>query len=192
MRENLFRHIVSLALLILLLILVYGSTGDSDRSTLSRKDSKTNNTGPPNGCDASGVVINGWILCLFRMSTQSFEMYQAAAESFTGKGYSFMVLGFDGENAKDKFTWHCWMNKIIIELADGTESRTIDISDMENFYRWDYHKFFPCTKTIYPGKKELLCLAFYPSFSWKNVRKVTFQTGALGMGIREGHWIESE
>jgi len=194
-----FRHLISLTLFALLLLMAFGSSSDNDSPTTTRRTTtgtdrsgssgQAPSTGPPVGYDAAGVVVEGISLYVYRMSTHHPDMYRSA-QAFTGKGWAFMVLGINAKEATDKFTWHCWTNKVVITLKDGSESKSMDLSDMDGFYSWAYHENFACTKTVYPGKAEFHYLAFYPSFSWKNVRQVTFQTGALGMGIRKARWMK--
>ena len=145
--------------------------------------------GPPEGYNGAGVVLDGLKLYVYRMAIYDSYTYKMC-QDFTGPGYSFMVLGLDASSATEKFTWHCWTDRIVVALRSGSESKTIDLSDMDGFYGWSLNENFACTKTVYPGKTEFHYLAFYPSFSWKDVVKVTFFTGAFGHKENQAFWIK--
>ena len=134
---------------------------------------------PPEGMGGARVRYDGTILDVFRLSTSLPELYKEY-QAFTGPGYAFMSLAIDNKNGVDPFTWHCWTDRIRIILDDGTVCKSLDISEMDGFYGWEYADNFACTKTVYPGRKmEFVDLAFYPSFSWKNINTIYIEHGSL-------------
>lgn len=187
--------IIGAAILIIILVSVFSRQPTKTGTTTAQRPRATKpveapkpEQGPPEGHDGAAVMVEGAQVYVYRMSVHNPQAYREC-QRFTGPNYAFMILGIDNTKGKDKFTWHCWTNSVRVKLADGTESKTIDLSDWEGFYMWKLHDKFSCTETVYPGKREFLFLAFTPAFSWKDVREVTFQTGAIGAGIRKASWI---
>jgi len=175
------RDIVAILIFVLLIVLAF--TTDWQKSPKQLR-----HTTPPSDCNAARIVVEGVTLRIRMMSTFDSEVTQSC-ENFMGKGWAFMVLFIDASKATDKFEWRCWKNNVFVTLEDGTESKSIDISDMEGFYQWDYKEFFACSKTVYPGKKDLHYLAFYPSFNWWEISELTFQTGLFGTGNMTAQWV---
>lgn len=143
----------------------------------------------PEWADAAAVLIGQTSLYVFRVRKRS--DYESC-QRFTGPGYAFLELAINNQKGSDKFTWHCWTNGVLVNTSDGKVSKSIDLSDMNGFFSWELSGKFPCVRTVYPGRLEGAYLAFYPGFSWSDVRSVSINAGGLGEDYQAAQWIQMD